>query len=502
MLAAVVFMVSASAGLGGVVESFVLHEPVSVVGADTLRVDAVRPETFNAETVSAGTLRAEAVGLSTVQADAVQIVPIAQAYSAADASLDRGAPVAESPRTVSFDEAALNRLGGMALLRVLSTLSPREIIGFAEQNPAQLDMVRDARIAPSQVVGWWQGMTADTRAALVQSAPQLIGSLDGLPAAVRGPANEQALQRAMADTKERAESGIGKGERRRLGQQQRMLEAVAAALPGKPGEPTRTLLEFDERDTGRAVIVIGDLDTAEYVSYLVPGMYFSVQQQILDWTDTAASLAVEQQRWLQDRPGDTMPGVAAAGRVATVAWLGYQTPDLLTIGGLELAESGADALEASWQGIRAARGGQQPFLAVLAHSYGSTAALIALERHNEQIDALALIGSPGSASQSVHDLGVAGDKVYVGEASWDPIVDTAFYGSDPGSASYGAKRIGVGGGIDPLTKQKLSASVGHNAYFAAGSESQRNLALIGIGRGDWVTDAGGLPPGSTVASAR
>src|SRR5690606_23408852 len=106
-------------------------------------------------------------------------------------------------------------------------------------------------------------------------------------------------------------------------------------------------------------------------------------------------------------------------------------------------------------------------------------------------DALALIGSPGSASQSVSDLGVAGDRVYVGEASWDPIVDTAFYGSDPGARSFGAVRMGVGGGLDPLTHEQLAASVGHNAYFAAGSESLRNLALIGIGRGGAVTAPAG-----------
>lgn len=482
MLAVVMFMVSASAGLAGTVESFVLHEPVATVQLGTAQLSALQVNTLQA---------------NTLQTNTAQAAPAAQPYSAPEAGLDRAGPVAESPRTVSFDEAALKRIGGMSLLRGISTLGPHEIARFAEKNPAQLDLLRDARIAPAEIVAWWKNTPAASREAMLEHAPQLIGSLDGVPAEVRGPANVRALERAMAENSERAASRIGKGERRRLGQQQRMMEAVAAALPGKPGEPERTLLEFDERDAGRAVIVIGDLDVADYVSYLVPGMYFSVQQQIRDWTDTAAALAVEQQRWLQGTQGDAGPA-----RVATVAWLGYQTPDLLNIGGLELAQSGADALEASWQGIRASRGDRQPFLSVLAHSYGSTAALIALERHSEQIDALALIGSPGSASQSASELGVTGDKVYVGEASWDPIVDTAFYGSDPGAPSYGAVRIGVSGGIDPLTHKPLAASVGHNAYFADGSESQRNLALIGIGRGDWVTDTGALQPGSSLASAR
>lgn len=460
MLADVTFMVSASVALTGVAESFVAHE-IFAAGR------------FAASGQELGALSGNSIGPDTVTRDA------------------------DSTTSMVLDEATMQRIGGISLLRGLAALSPREIVNYVQQNVVQLDAVRDARIAPAEISAWWAAMPSAAREAMAESVPQVLGSLDGVPASVRGPANEDALQRAVADSREKAASGIGKGERRKLGQQQRMLEAVAAALKNKPGEPERTLLEFDERGSGRAVIVIGDLDSADYVSYLVPGMYFSVQQQILDWTDTAATLAVTQQQWLQDVPEGLSPP-----RVATIAWLGYQTPDLLNVGGLELAQSGADALEQSWQGIRATRGVHQPFLAVLAHSYGSTAAMMALERHSEQIDALALIGSPGSASQTASDLGVADDQVYVGEASWDPIVDTAFYGSDPGADSFGAMRIGVGGGVDPLTKKPLGGSVGHNAYFAAGSESLRNLALIGIGRGTWVTDADGAAAGTSHVQAR
>jgi hypothetical protein len=71
----------------------------------------------------------------------------------------------------------------------------------------------------------------------------------------------------------------------------------------------------------------------------------------------------------------------------------------------------------------------------------------------------------------------------VGEAAWDQIEDTAFFGTDPGSASFGAHPFSVDGGTDPITGEQLAASTGHNAYLDAGSESMRNLALISIGRG-------------------
>lgn len=448
MFAEAAFVMSATAAVSGVAESFAVHE----------------------------LLAAEAVASST------QPVGV----------LDLGG----GRDSVHIDATALSRIGGMTLLRGLAELSPREITSFVQQNGTQLNALRDAQIAPAAVTQWWAELPEASKTALAEGAPSLIGSLEGLPGAARGPANVQSLQSALAATEERAASGIGKGERRKLGQQQRMLEAVAAALEYKPGELPRTLLEFDERDAGRAVIVIGDLDTADYVSYLVPGMYFSVQQQIRDWTETAATLAVEQQRWL------AATAAGEEGTVATIAWLGYETPDLLTIGGLELAEVGADALEKSWAGIRAARAQAQPFLTVLAHSYGSTAALIALERHVEQIDALALIGSPGSATQSSGELAVRGNEVYVGEASWDPIVNTAFYGSDPGAHSYGAHPMGVSGGLDPLTGKTLGASIGHNAYLAEGSESLRNLALISIGRGEWVMDGRAPSAETRLATAR
>ena len=78
--------------------------------------------------------------------------------------------------------------------------------------------------------------------------------------------------------------------------------------------------------------------------------------------------------------------------------------------------------------------------------------------------------------------------VFVGEASWDPVVDSAFHGFDPGASSFGAHRFGVGGGVDSLTGVTLAASTGHNGYFAPGTESLRNLALVALGWGELVSD--------------
>jgi hypothetical protein len=87
----------------------------------------------------------------------------------------------------------------------------------------------------------------------------------------------------------------------------------------------------------------------------------------------------------------------------------------------------------------------------------------------------------------------------------DPIVNSAFFGSDPGSPGYGAKPMGVGGAVDPLTHASLAGSTGHNEYFTAGTECMRNLSMIGIDRGDLVisgTTSGASDPKAVAASSR
>jgi hypothetical protein len=82
------------------------------------------------------------------------------------------------------------------------------------------------------------------------------------------------------------------------------------------------------------------------------------------------------------------------------------------------------------------------------------------------------------------------------------VVNTAFYGSDPGSPTFGAKKMSVAGGVDAITHRVLAAAVGHLGYFDPGSEAMRNLSLIGIDEGSLVTDGTLADASRTIASAR
>ncbi len=97
----------------------------------------------------------------------------------------------------------------------------------------------------------------------------------------------------------------------------------------------------------------------------------------------------------------------------------------------------------------------------------------------------------GTAAFKSEPVDVRPDLAGLADAALDPVASTGVFGSQPLSAAYGAHHFGVDGAVDPVTGAALSGSVGHVDYFTAGSESFRNMALIGIGQGRLVLDADG-----------
>lgn len=397
-----------------------------------------------------------------------------------------------APR-VPVDPSLIPRLGGRALLDQLSLQDARSVSRFVHGSPRAVAELLNHPPSARDVNAWWSALPAQVQQRMSDHAPEVVGNLDGVPFATRDVANRIYLEQSITRLRGRLAGVMGRATGAELRDRLHTLGQIVRALVGTAGAPQRRLISLDTAYPGRAAIVSGDLERADYVSYLVPGMFFTIDGQVDDWANTAAELYREQTSWLHRfASGDP----ALAGKtVATVAWIGYETPDLLNVGSLDLANEGAARLTEAIEGLQTLRAGDEPYVSVIAHSYGSTAALIALQRHTFQIDALAVVGSPGSAAQSVSELAVRDGNVYVGEAAWDPVVNTAFYGSDPGAPSYGAHPMSVAGGTDPITHRQLGASFGHNGYFAPGSESLRNMALIGI-------DEGGYVSGGTTQASR
>jgi hypothetical protein len=346
------------------------------------------------------------------------------------------------------------------------------------------------RGSASATRAWWRGLPDSTRATLVAAMPGVVGNLEGVPYAVRDEANRSVLSETLSTIQHRDArasaglTGFG-GETARL----TMLQQVALALtPGRGGDDTgRQLVSLDTVFPGRAAISVGDLDTASNVSVMVPGMLYTVSNQIAYWTDHAAALHSEQGFWTSALATTTSRPESSA----VVAWMGYRTPDLTNVASLDLARAGAVHLEETVAGLDAVRDRDRPRLTILAHSYGSTTATIALSSGRMRADALVALGSPGSVVKTAADLDVTRGSVYAAAAALDPVAGLGFFGKDPGASLFGSTLLSVAASTDPFTEQHLTGTWTHNNYFDPGSRSMRNLALIGIGRGDL---AGGRPP--------
>jgi len=403
------------------------------------------------------------------------------------------AGAATAPASVAaVDPAALPRLRGVNLLEQLALLPSDSLSEFVTVNSDVVTEFLAAQPSASQISEWWARTDIGTRSTFLEAAPTLVGNLEGVPFSLRDYANRHALKAATANLTADAPSSGSRTELFEASGTSHMLEQISDALVSEPGTPARYLLNLDTSGAGTASIVIGSIESADFVSYLVPGMFYTVDGQMVPWAAAAQSLYDTQTAWI-DHLSATDPSLTDA-TVATVAWLGYETPSMVNFTSLDLAYGGRDAIASTVNGIRELRGDDQPFLSLVAHSYGSTATMMALTDYGIQVDALALIGSPGTAATTAADLNVVGDNVFVGEAAWDQIKDTAFFGTDPGSASFGAHAFSVDGGTDPLTGAQLGSSTGHNAYLDAGSESMRNLALISLGRGYLVTTDSSVAP--------
>ncbi|MEW9527739.1 alpha/beta hydrolase [Microbispora sp. NPDC049125] len=342
---------------------------------------------------------------------------------------------------------------------------------------------RDATLA-ARVHAWWRGLPTAVQEELAEDAPQAIGSLDGLPAAVRDHANRLFL--ATEKARLTAETARLMACLRRTGRPETALAIDAAdrtlrkiamvekalAPGGTAGHPPVYLLSFAHSGPGRLVVSWGDPDTADTTVTYVPGLGSRL-------TGFDGDIERARQLWQQ------CAATAAGRRVASIAWLGYDAPQLgsaLVTPGTSVAmdaaaTTGAGALAAFADGLRAAH---QPSGAarsvVLGHSYGSlVAGKAAVMRPGRLADDLVFVGSPGVGVEHASELGVGPGHVWVGEAGNDPVAYLGRFAADPGDAAFGARRFFV---------QRALITEAHSSYWLPQSASLRNLGRIVNGQYD------------------
>ncbi|MEW2356801.1 alpha/beta hydrolase [Spirillospora sp. NPDC029432] len=253
--------------------------------------------------------------------------------------------------------------------------------------------------------------------------------------------------------------------------------ALAAGDTGRAGTMTRFLapgrrfLAFDPRGSGRAVEVNGDLARAGRIAVVVPGadgLLTNFESE--KWAGGGA-------RTLHRRAAAVAPGA----RLATVGWLGYDSPStrsaaVVTDG---RADDAARALARFVTGLRRVNPGAE--VALLCHSYGSVVCAKAAPRlARSQVDEVALYGSPGVDARSAAAFRSTA-RLWTGRAGgdWTRFVPKfrlfgLGFGADP--VAVGAARFDAGGGT-------------HSSYLVPGSPALRNLTMIALGRDSEVTHA-------------
>lgn len=216
------------------------------------------------------------------------------------------------------------------------------------------------------------------------------------------------------------------------------------------------------RDHDHAVVVLGDLRSADRVAVLVPGM--GIDRAHLGRADQVLGMA----RSLDAEIHLLRP----RANVAVVAWADYPAPS-----GVDLdvarggpARTGAKRLAAY---LRAVRAETTAPVGLFCHSYGSV--VCGLTPHARDVSDVVLYGSPGVRLRHAADFG-EGVRVWAARSpnDWIRFVPHVRFGDlghgrDPVAPAFGARVLPAGG------------VPSHGGYYAPGSQTLRGFAHIAAG---------------------
>jgi hypothetical protein len=232
-----------------------------------------------------------------------------------------------------------------------------------------------AGLRPDEVAAWWAAMPASAQWAAIGASPAAVGALDGVPAWARDRANRLLLGRALTDR------GLPP-------EQADTARVVAERIAADEAAGRQVQLHLFDLAGDRIALAVGDLDTAETVALVVPGIFNTPADDLNGLSADALDLA---------RATRTAAPTVA---VATMVWLGYRTPsNLVEAVSRNSARRGGGALAAALGGLASARHAVSTAAArttVVAHSYGT---LVVDEAADEpgmlDADSVVLLGSPG-----------------------------------------------------------------------------------------------------------
>ena len=411
----------------------------------------------------------------------------------------------ENEYAASDATRALNRVlngdGGPDAMRqflaALALLTPSQAAQFKQSNP-ELFSGPHPGLDPRSNKEAWSRLTPEQRQSLTKQFPLMVGNLEGIPYSDRTAANAVALEAELVLTPD--------GERKDA------LLAIKLGSESTQGEAPRGIISLDLGAPPLAAVVIGNLDTADNVTWNVPGMGTEWKPGE-NWTDASQNIYDAQ-------------GMLGERNHAVVAWIGYVTPPQLAWNHLEVldtahARTGGEKFAAALNGFHAASGGRDPYVAVAAHSYGTTTSAYGLTQTDFDVDSVTFFGSAGldqAVVDNAADLHVkpASDgtpALFATNAPQDFVAPGGAYGGyriNPLEEGFGAHEFSslgdpvrdlvatrghsVSGG-DATNLNPIGTQKGHG-YLDDGTHSLDSVARATTGRGDSVLkrDRQILPP--------
>ena len=330
----------------------------------------------------------------------------------------------------------------------------------AERNAAFLQELAsgDSEATPHGVNEWWNSLSDEERAALVEDHPDLVGGLDGIPSDTRDDVNRDLLEDELTSTNARIEeiqermdemfadgshaSSDGaiellalQNELSELQERSDNAQSLQAALDDRGDN--LYLLGFDTSKDGQTAVSVGNPDTAAHTAVYVPGTTSDLE---------GVGGLIHDAEVMQ---GDAAR-VSSDGQTAVVMWLEYDAPD----NAVPFAQDGPippeawstdqalDArsdLDSFLDGLSATHNGE-PHTTLMGHSYGSATIGATSAEYEIAADQVIDFASPGLTVDSAAELGVGADNVWSTRADGDVIdyaLATGAMGADPIASDFG-----------------------------------------------------------------
>lgn len=387
--------------------------------------------------------------------------------------------LADGDRLLARLSRVMARPGRVAAAMLDLDRRSRDVVGPARPGVVAARVRRDldALVArgssPVAVAACWARLPPARRTALLDRHGPAVANLDGIPITVRDAVHRATIA-AEVDRLSRSAAGpsdqpvvsgndvVGPIRHREVTARLNLLARLAAA---------DHVLALDLAGDGRAVLAVGDPDTAAHVATVVPGIGTTLR-------DTGRLL--DEARTLHDRTV-----AAGGGDVATIAWLGYDTPpgplealaalsrndatDAVLATSTLVADRAVEPLARHAAGVRAGNPGVHHTL--VGHSYGSVVTLRAVgtSRRRTDVDDVVVLGSPGAGVDRAELAWPDDVGLWSATAASDPVPRLPVLGPD--AVTLGAVPLAQGPG-----------NHGHVRYLAPGTFGLAAVALVVAGK--------------------